>query len=196
LTKLQPFSSAIHHLKDLQDARLPASEHYIRRLMIFDNDSIPKHEEDEDDLHFKDTKLRIIVCMSPIASRRLLEHGRYLQSDIAFKRIVDFLEFEMACMDRDANTSTFLRGTLCSSESVLGLIFCQVFLNRQSAVVHQHILNAIDEIVYEDTGKRLRWRHLHGIYLDDCGEMVLEWGADQHRGQAKGALIIYCHAAL
>ncbi|KAJ7889010.1 hypothetical protein B0H13DRAFT_1888149 [Mycena leptocephala] len=63
--------------------------------MIFDNDSIQKHEEDEDNLPFKDTKLRIIICMSLIASRHLLEHGRYLQSDIAFKRIVNFLEFEM-----------------------------------------------------------------------------------------------------
>ncbi|KAJ7757604.1 hypothetical protein B0H16DRAFT_1457764 [Mycena metata] len=62
------------------------------------------HEEDDDDAPLKDNQLRIIVCMSPNASRRLLERSSYLQSDIAFKCIVDFLEFEMACMERDANT--------------------------------------------------------------------------------------------
>lgn len=92
-------------MKGLQDTTLPPTEHYIRRIITIDIHSVEQHEEDEDDPTFKDIKLRIIVCMSPKASRRLLERGHYLQSDIAFKRIVDFLEFEMACMDRDANTS-------------------------------------------------------------------------------------------
>ncbi|KAJ7122259.1 hypothetical protein C8R44DRAFT_622063 [Mycena epipterygia] len=162
---------AIEHLKALQDRDLPPSEHYIRRIITLDADSVDQHDEDEDDQPFKDSKIRIIVCMSPKASKRLLASGRYLQTDIAFKRIVDFLEFEMACMERDANTS---------------LIFCGVFLNRQSAVVHQQVFAAIDEIFYEDTGSHLKWRHLHAATLDDYEDMVLEWAADQHRGQAKG----------
>ncbi|KAJ6455123.1 hypothetical protein C8R47DRAFT_1251161 [Mycena vitilis] len=147
---------AIERLKALQDAQLPPSEHYIRRMIVINNDTVARHEEDEDEPPSKDSKLRIIICMSPIASRRILHLGRYLQSDIAFKRIVDFLEFEMACMDRDANTS---------------LIFCRVFLNRQTTVAHQHVFTAIHNIIYEDTG--------------DFDNMVLEWAADQHRGQAK-----------
>ncbi|KAJ6456641.1 hypothetical protein C8R47DRAFT_1165259 [Mycena vitilis] len=162
---------AIERLKALQDAQLPPSEHYIRRIIVIDNDDVARHEEDEDEPPSKDSKLRIIVCMSPIASRRILDLGRYLQSDIAFKRIVDFLEFEMACMDRDGNTS---------------LIFCRVFLNRQTAVAHQHVFTAIHDIIYEDTGRHLRWRHLHASNVGDFDGMVLEWAADQHRGQAKG----------
>lgn len=91
----------------MQDENLPPHEHYIRRIITLDTDSVDHHEEDEDDPAFKDSKIRLIVCMSPKASERLLKSGRYLQSDIGFKRIVDFQEFEMACMDRDANTSKF-----------------------------------------------------------------------------------------
>ncbi|KAJ7730898.1 hypothetical protein DFH07DRAFT_756061 [Mycena maculata] len=162
---------AVKHLKRLQDAGLPPAEHYIRRIISLDINTVDQHEEDEDDPLFKDTKLRIIVCMSPKASHRLLRSGRYLQSDIAFKRIMEFLEFEMASMERDANTS---------------LTFCRVFLNRQSAVAHQHVFAAIEDIVFEDTGKRLRWRHLHANNLEEHEDMILEWAADQHRGQAKG----------
>ncbi|KAJ7095129.1 hypothetical protein B0H15DRAFT_798446 [Mycena belliarum] len=162
---------AIVRLKALQDEKLHPSEHYIRRIIVLDNGAVDHHEEDDDDPSFKDDKLRIIVCMSPKASARLLERGSYLQSDIAFKRIIDFLEFEMACMDRDANTS---------------LVFCRVFLNRQSAAAHLHVFSAIEDIVFQDTGRRLKWRHLHAEDLDEHEGMILQWGADQHRGQAKG----------
>ncbi|KAJ7808673.1 hypothetical protein B0H14DRAFT_3151934 [Mycena olivaceomarginata] len=95
---------------------------------------------------------RIIICMAAEASRRLLSTGHYLQSDIAFRRIVGFLEFELACMERDANTK-------------------------------------IEAIVKEDTGKSLKWRHLHATSTDSSegyGDLILSWTADQHRGQAKG----------
>ncbi|KAJ7838385.1 hypothetical protein B0H14DRAFT_3700171 [Mycena olivaceomarginata] len=148
-----------------------ACEHYIRRMYVVNTDTMEHHEEDDDKQTSKDKILRILVCMSPIASHRLLACGSYLQSDIAFQRISDFLEFELACMDRDANTS---------------LIFCRVFLNRQTAVAHQMVFTAIHEIVYQDTGKHLRWRHLHANSIEDFQGMILQWGADQHRGQAKG----------
>ncbi|KAJ7877230.1 hypothetical protein B0H14DRAFT_3130239 [Mycena olivaceomarginata] len=83
------------------------------------------------------------------------------QSDIAFTRIAMFLEFELACMDRDANTTA----------------------------AHQRVF----EEIRKDTGKALKWRHLHGTGLDaGYGDMVLSytylptWTADQHRGQVKG----------
>ncbi|KAJ7830070.1 hypothetical protein B0H14DRAFT_3715963 [Mycena olivaceomarginata] len=162
---------AVEHLKEIQDRQLPACEHYIRRMYVVNTDTMEHHEEDDDEQTSKDKILRILVCMSPIASHRLLACGSYLQSDIAFQRISDFLEFELACMDRDANTS---------------LIFCRVFLNRQTAVAHQMVFTAIHEIVYQDTGKHLRWRHLHANSIEDFQGMILQWGADQHRGQAKG----------
>ncbi|KAJ7842138.1 hypothetical protein B0H14DRAFT_2586540 [Mycena olivaceomarginata] len=55
--------------------------------------------------------------MSPNASRRLLQRGSYLQSDIAFQCIVDFLEFELACMDRDSNTRIWKAGKGASEET-------------------------------------------------------------------------------
>lgn len=42
--------------------------------------------------------------MSKEGSQRLLK-AQYVQSDIGFKRVVGFYEFELAGMDRDANTS-------------------------------------------------------------------------------------------
>ncbi|KAJ6484352.1 hypothetical protein C8R47DRAFT_1072982 [Mycena vitilis] len=164
--------SGVKHLKAQQDADLPRDKHYIRRIIAIDLDKSPRHDEDDDSKEQKDDKIRIIICMTPEASRRLLSTGRYLQSDIAFRRIALFLEFELACMDRDANTS---------------LIFCRVYLNRQTAAAHQRIFEEIEAIVQEDTGKTLKWRHLHGTSVDGVyGDMILSWTADQHRGQAKG----------
>ncbi|KAJ6506213.1 hypothetical protein C8R47DRAFT_1241345 [Mycena vitilis] len=164
--------SGVKHLKAQQDANLPRDKHYIRRIITIDLDKSPRHDEDEDNKDHKDDKIRIIICMTQETSQRLLSTGRYLQSDIAFRRIAMFLEFELACMDRDANTS---------------LIFCRVYLNRQTAAAHQRIFEEIEAIVQEDTGKALKWRHLHGMSADGVyGDMVLSWTADQHRGQAKG----------
>jgi hypothetical protein len=64
-----------------------------------EDDEISPHEQ-------KDTRLGIVICMKPEASLRLLTSGRHLQSDIGFKQILGFKEFEVAGMDRDANTST------------------------------------------------------------------------------------------
>ena len=42
--------------------------------------------------------------MSPEGSRRIAK-AQYVQSDIGFKRVVGFHEFELASFDRDENTS-------------------------------------------------------------------------------------------
>ncbi|KAJ7232408.1 hypothetical protein C8J57DRAFT_1533133 [Mycena rebaudengoi] len=109
-------------------------KHYIRRIIAIDAKSSPRHEEDEDDTGNKDEKIRIIICMTPEANRRLRCMGRYLQSDIGFTRIAMFLEFEVACMDRDANAS---------------LIFCRVYINRQTAAAHQRVFEEIEAIMLD-----------------------------------------------
>ncbi|KAG6874677.1 hypothetical protein C0992_007001 [Termitomyces sp. T32_za158] len=91
-------------------------------------------------------------------------------SDIGFKRVVGFYEFELACLDRDANTS---------------MIFCRVFLNRQSAAAHERLFHEIKDIVKIDTGRALQWHHLHGDSVDETEGMILQFAADQHAGQAK-----------
>jgi hypothetical protein len=69
---------------------------------------------------------------------------------------------------------------------ILGVVFCRVFLNRQTAVAHAYVFDAIEEIVKEDTGRFLRWRHIHASDLDETDGMILQWTGDQHGGQAKG----------
>ena len=65
------------------------------------------HEEDDSEpvLAEEDSDaVRIIICMTQEGSKRLLG-AQYLQSDMAFKRIVGFYEFELAAVDRISNTS-------------------------------------------------------------------------------------------
>ncbi|KAK7015645.1 hypothetical protein R3P38DRAFT_3321572 [Favolaschia claudopus] len=134
--------SGVVNLKAQQDVRLPPADRYIRRII-----ALPAKDSIE-------------------GSRRLLAAGRYVQSDIAFRRIMGVLG--------NANTS---------------LIFCRVYINRQSAAAHQRVFEEIESIVKEDTGESLKWRHLHASSAegpDGYGNFILSWTADQHRGQAKG----------
>ena len=64
------------------------------------------HEEDEPVLvgERDSDGVQIIICMTQEGSKRLLG-AQYLQSDMAFKRIVGFYEFELAAVDRISNTS-------------------------------------------------------------------------------------------
>ncbi|KAJ6479653.1 hypothetical protein C8R45DRAFT_786072, partial [Mycena sanguinolenta] len=165
--------AGVVNLKAHQDAHLPKEQHYIRRILAIEMDHAVEMDEDEDEIVNKaDNRLRIIICMTPEASHRLLSSGRYLQSDIGFRRIVGFKEFEVAGMERDANTS---------------IIYLRVFLNRMSTFAHQRVFEEIESIVFEDTKKRLKWHHIHASNDDDgLDSMVLSWVGDQHRGQAKG----------
>ncbi|KAJ7815793.1 hypothetical protein B0H14DRAFT_2264779, partial [Mycena olivaceomarginata] len=161
----------ILHLKSHQDAQLPEHQRYIRVILELDDHTLTPHEEDEEAPPSVDKKTRIIVCMAPESSARL-QNAQYLQSDIGFKRIVGFDEFEIAAMDRDANTT---------------IVFCRVYVTRHTAAAHQRIFHEINQIVLHDTGRPQLWRHLHGTSTEDFSVgLILHWGADQHRGQAKG----------
>lgn len=93
-------------LKAQQDLHVPPEEHYIRHIAQLDAAGLSEHEED-DSSDCLDQDLRVVVCMSKAGSERLLQ-AQYVQSDIGFKRVVGFHEFEMACVDRDANTSRLI----------------------------------------------------------------------------------------
>ncbi|KAF7378194.1 hypothetical protein MSAN_00244000 [Mycena sanguinolenta] len=173
------------NLKSYQDARLPKEHHYIRRTLALPLNSEPTDSDEDEEISpqaRKDDRLRIIVCMTPEASRRLLASGRYLQSDIGFRRIIGFKEFEVAGMERDANTS---------------IIYCRIYLNRMTAQAHQRVFEEIEAIVFEDTGKRLQWHHLHATDLEDGLDcMILSWTADQHRGQEKVSAFTFRNSLL
>ncbi|KAJ7913928.1 hypothetical protein B0H13DRAFT_1612047 [Mycena leptocephala] len=165
------WKAGILHLKRQQDDTLPSHQRYIRVILELDNATLPAHDEDDDQPPTTDKKTRIIVCMAPDSSARLCK-AQYLESDIGFKRIVGFDEFEIAGMDRNANTS---------------IVFCRVYLTCHTAAAHQRIFHEINQIVLHDTGQPLYWRHIHGRSPNDFRVgLILHWGADQHRGQAKG----------
>lgn len=65
--------------------------------------------------------------------------------------------------------------------------YCRVYLNRQNAAAHALVFAKVEEIVLEDTGQSLKWRHIHASSPDElCG--ILQWAGDQHGGQAKGMI--------
>lgn len=183
-------SAGLLHLKTQQDL-LPPNEHYIRQVIEI-TDELDKHDEDEPEPEGH-VGLRMVICMSMEGSQRLA-CAQYIQSDIGFKRIVDYYEFEMACVDRLNNTSNIhniLYNFILNYLRFAGVVFCRVYLNRQTAVAHCQIFQEIEKIVLLDTGKALQWRHLHACTADEApAGMILQWTVDQHGGQAKGLFVI------
>jgi hypothetical protein len=141
---------------------------------------------EEDDTNRASDPIRIIICMSKDSSKRLLD-AQFLQSDIGFKRIVGFQEFELGGRDHGSRTGVSVH--LLLSVQYLYLFpafpYCRVYLNRQTAAAHHFIFKKIEEIVTQDTGKSLQWRHLHATTMYEYVG-ILHWAADQHGGQAKG----------
>jgi hypothetical protein len=110
------------NLKAEQDLQLQHQDRYIRRI-IEESGHFDQHEEDIVSESAASENLRIVVCMSAEGSRRLLK-TQYVQSDIGFKRVVGFYEFELAGMDRDANIS--MRVHSFTGIGTHGLLRCNV----------------------------------------------------------------------
>ena len=74
-----------------------------------------------------------------------------------------------------------------SSLDLIGvaIVYCRVYVNKQSAEAHRRIFHAINEVVFADTGMYLEWRHIHSPSLASRVG-ILHWVGDQHQGQAKG----------
>ncbi|KAJ4476942.1 hypothetical protein C8J55DRAFT_489948 [Lentinula edodes] len=138
--EMADITPCLEYLKHQQDSLLPADEHYVRQMIEIPADQF---NEDSDDLL--------------LDSRQGETLQIHLQSDIAFKRVVGFYEFEIASIDSISNT----------------------------AAAHQQVLTEIDKILQLDTGRTLRWRHIHGQFVDDYDDHILNWVVDQHGGQAK-----------
>ncbi|KAJ4463942.1 hypothetical protein C8R41DRAFT_898717 [Lentinula lateritia] len=114
----------LKYLKAQQDSSLEPDAHYVRAVIEI---PITELQLDENDLvedqpgEVALQPLRIAICMTLEASRRFVK-TQYLQSDIGFKRIMGFYEFEVASIDRYSNTSITL---------------CRVYLNHQTAHAHR-----------------------------------------------------------
>ncbi|KAH9483415.1 hypothetical protein JR316_0002881 [Psilocybe cubensis] len=126
------------------------------------------------------TPLRVVICMLKINSHRLL-NAKYIQSDIGFKRVVGWKEFELGGLDETTG---------------LSVTYCRVFLTRQTADAHRFVLHQIDGIVKQDTGQNLMWRHIHSP-VNNASQAVgiCHLAVDQHAGQAKGYGQYFCDIA-
>ncbi|KAG6820196.1 hypothetical protein H0H92_001964, partial [Tricholoma furcatifolium] len=93
----------VTHYKEQQDSELPTDQLYIRRIITIPYDASSTNSEDESIKDGDTGEVKMVICMTKEGSRRLLG-AQYLQSDIGFKRVVSFYEFELACLDREANT--------------------------------------------------------------------------------------------
>ncbi|KAI0052918.1 hypothetical protein FA95DRAFT_1451859, partial [Auriscalpium vulgare] len=176
-----PFGTGWNGLENLikqEDMAHRAVAQYIRYMDEVPLDSLAHWDPSQSsDGKSRDT-LRIVVCMEREQSVRLHD-AQYLQSDIAFRRVPDFYEFELGGWDRMNKTA---------------LVFCRIFLTSQSAATHFLAFQKLEEVVQRDTGRRLRWRHIHSASIHDRSG-ILHWAADQHGGQAKGLGLHLCAVA-
>jgi hypothetical protein len=95
------FVTGLCHLKESQDRDLPPELHYIRYIGEVPISALTVYEDDGP-INESGEILRIVICMTKQSSHRLL-HAQYLQSDIAFKRVVGFLEFEIGGFNQNAS---------------------------------------------------------------------------------------------
>ena len=70
--------------------------------------------------------------------------------------------------------------------------YCQIFVNSQSALAHFLVFQTIHNIVQDDTGQGLLWRHLHSESIDDPVG-ILSFIVDFHLGQAQGTSIPFIY---
>lgn len=96
------------NLKQQQDENVPEGERYIRYIAEFPAFGQLMSGDDADvaDTDDAQTPFRIIICMSKQNSIRLLS-AHYVQSDIGFKRIAGYQEFELGGLDQSSRISMF-----------------------------------------------------------------------------------------
>ncbi|KAK0479493.1 hypothetical protein IW261DRAFT_1317634, partial [Armillaria novae-zelandiae] len=111
----------------------------------------------------------LIICMLPEHSQDFLQ-AKWVQCNISFKCVPGWNEFELVSIDHETNQV---------------LVLCRAFLNSECACTHQILFCTIRSIVRQDTGKDIKYWHLHSPSLQEH-RGILHWAADQHCGQAKG----------
>lgn len=101
-------------MKRLQESSLPLESIYICRAieipnfesMNSDSDAI-QDRDDTEDLDLENDlgiPFRMVVCILREASSQL-HPAQYLQSDIGFKQVIGFKEFELGGLDSESRTS-------------------------------------------------------------------------------------------
>src|ERR1700676_3713685 len=127
--------------------------------------------------------ISIIIYMTKESSHQLL-HAQFMQSDIAFKRVAGFLEFEVGGLNQNAKIGFFFSCGVGRIPDFAGLTYCYVYVNHKFTMAHHLIFQNLKTIIQQDTSKSLQWRYLHTKSLNDFTG-ILQWMGDQHRDQAK-----------
>ncbi|SJL10637.1 uncharacterized protein ARMOST_14028 [Armillaria ostoyae] len=160
------------HMKSKQDEE--GSTPYIREMKQISWQRLKDGGDDSEDEDgplegLDDNCFKLIVCMLPQRSEDYLK-AKYVQSDISFKRVPGWKEFELVSVDHEMSQV---------------MVICRAFMNSQSTHAHQLLFATIQSVVHQDTQRDVEYRHLHSSSLDDH-RGILHWAADQDRGQAKG----------
>ena len=89
----------------MQDKTLEPDHQYIQRMEEFSLEGVDIDEDDDPEDCDGGTRniIRVIVCMTPVNSQRLL-HAQFVESDIAFKCVSGFLEFEIGGLENGSRT--------------------------------------------------------------------------------------------
>ncbi|KIJ53896.1 hypothetical protein M422DRAFT_242163 [Sphaerobolus stellatus SS14] len=117
---------------------------------------VEKHEIGQGTFH-------IIICMFKTMSKLLSEMKR-LTIDTSFKRIHGWQEFEIESWFPQYSRS---------------IVVARAYITSQSADAHLILFRRIFDVMKEDTGCAVRFRHIHSEGIETVT-------ADQHRGQALG----------
>ncbi|KIJ29181.1 hypothetical protein M422DRAFT_269448 [Sphaerobolus stellatus SS14] len=132
-----------------QHQKLPPDKAYVR---VVERHIIPGEGE-----------FLLVVCMFKSMSE-LLARTNWPTIDTSFKRVWGWQEFEMEAWFPEYGRS---------------VVVARTFTNSQSGKAHFILFERIFDIMKQDTGIEVRFRHIHGEGID----MVT---ADQHKGQALG----------
>ncbi|KAF9518977.1 hypothetical protein BS47DRAFT_1358602 [Hydnum rufescens UP504] len=159
--EMYPFGTdwkGVINYKENQDNKMPKERHYVCHI-----EEIPMvaREANQEPYH-------IIVCMTKEMSTHLAS-AMFIQSDVAFKHVKNWKEFKIAIWDHELNC----------------VVAARAYLNHETSGAHAALFNLIDNIIEEDTGAPLLWRHLDSMSLTEHKGICL-WIADFHEGQAHG----------
>lgn len=88
-------------MKSEQDGTMDSELHYIRYAEEISDHAHTSRSDDDDDNSDSKEPFRLVICMSKESSW-WLAWAQYLQSDIAFKHVTGFLEFEIGGSDPNA----------------------------------------------------------------------------------------------
>ncbi|KAF8504011.1 hypothetical protein JB92DRAFT_2738854 [Gautieria morchelliformis] len=154
------------HLKSLNDSG-EFQNLYIRFIGAIPPKDVERREV-RDQGGAGDEPYRFVICMTPTNSWRILR-AEYLRCDIS-QRVVGYEEFELGGWDAEAGIS---------------INYCRVFINRPCADAYLFVFRKITELVRNDTGQHLRWRHFHSLSVNEPVGIKL-FVVDEHGDQVKG----------